>query len=259
MDLVRLARAEQCVANLVALVDAHMPQAWHAEGDHESWTVAGPALIARAARTASAIFVLRQSGHDSDAAVLLRTLYEYVVTFAWLAADPSPERLLAWVAADYRYRLAAFEEYRSLDVAGLFNQAAVDRFSRRVRVAADRKLSYPNLLQRAQQADERWTQLVNLHAGDGKKYGFTGMYSPIYRMTSGSAHPTPAGIEQFVWTTTIPSVVAVAHERPSSTESTFTISAPVLATGLLVASAALGWPDATLLEAAYFDMPPDWE
>lgn len=258
MDLVRVARAEQCAANLVALVDAHLPQAWSDEGGHENWSVAAPALIARSARTLSAIFVLRQSGHASDAAVLLRTLYEHLATFAWLAASPTPERLLAWVADEYRSRVAAFGEYNAIGAHDLYDAQAVAYFESRIDEAKKLKLNYPKLPQRVREADQHWSAALEMHSGSDRRYGFTGMYAPIFRMTSALAHPTPGGINPFVWATGTPGIVAIGPEFLDVAENVFTISPAVMLAGLLVASATLGWPDPDALAKIYLETPPDF-
>ena len=84
---------------VLALLARYLPQAKHGTGAHDDWLVAGPALIARAARALQAIRTLRPGLFNLDAGVLLRSMFEYIVTFAWFAADPAAYAPL-WVKAD---------------------------------------------------------------------------------------------------------------------------------------------------------------
>lgn len=80
---------------LIAVVQPFYPQVWADTGNHDNWPVTAAALIAKATRTLEAICFLRASGFSADAIILLRSLFEHVVTFAWLATDP-PRTMPLW-------------------------------------------------------------------------------------------------------------------------------------------------------------------
>jgi hypothetical protein len=65
-------------------------------GANDEWLIAGPGLIARATRTLHAIHLLKNGGFEADGYTLLRSLYEHVTRFAWLAVDP-PKHLPLWL------------------------------------------------------------------------------------------------------------------------------------------------------------------
>jgi uncharacterized protein DUF5677 len=95
---------------LAALVEARLPVEDDVVGVHQAWPPVGPALFSRATGTLRSIMLLRPAGAHNDAARLLRSLYDHVVTFAWLAADLSAERLALWRPKDLVERLKADRE-----------------------------------------------------------------------------------------------------------------------------------------------------
>lgn len=58
------------------------------------------------------VLALQKEGRDADAATLARSLYEHAVHFAWLAADPSLERIEEWRKEDLTARLKADADMR---------------------------------------------------------------------------------------------------------------------------------------------------
>ncbi len=75
-------------------------------GQQDEWLVTGPALIARAARSLEALLALRPAGLDNDAYTVLRSLYEHVARFAYVAANPV-EHLPLWLKWDRAERITA--------------------------------------------------------------------------------------------------------------------------------------------------------
>jgi hypothetical protein len=75
---------------LAALVEERLPLEYDVTGDHEAWPLLGAALLSRATSTLRHVFDAGRGGQSVDAATLGRSLYEHIVHFAWLAADPSP-------------------------------------------------------------------------------------------------------------------------------------------------------------------------
>ncbi len=55
---------------------------------------------------------LEPRGRAVDAGTLLRSLYEHLVHFAWLAADPSTARIQEWHKHDLQMRLKADNDAR---------------------------------------------------------------------------------------------------------------------------------------------------
>jgi hypothetical protein len=76
-------------------------------GDADAWPLVGAALLSRATSTLFTFFDAGRGGQAVDAATLGRSLYEYVVHLAWLAADPCAARIQAWRKVDLIARLKA--------------------------------------------------------------------------------------------------------------------------------------------------------
>jgi hypothetical protein len=66
---------------------------FYRQADH--WSKWSTATLVRMADTVEAAMNLMEAGLEVDARTLLRSLYEQVVTFAWLAIDPGP-RFARW-------------------------------------------------------------------------------------------------------------------------------------------------------------------
>jgi Family of unknown function (DUF5677) len=80
-------------AELVALVRKHLPMGFYRR-DTE-WSLRSFALLVRMTDTVEAAMHLMDADHEVDGRTLVRSLYEQVVTFAWLAIDPGP-RFSRW-------------------------------------------------------------------------------------------------------------------------------------------------------------------
>ena len=92
-------------AALFELVERSLEVEGDAGGPQTAWPMVGPALLTHAtSNLRSIVFRLRPDGAHNDASRLLRSLYDHIVTFAWLAADP-PTRLALWRKEDLEERL----------------------------------------------------------------------------------------------------------------------------------------------------------
>jgi hypothetical protein len=101
---------------LTALVRPYLPVDVLVDGPADAWPLVGPALIARATGSLEAILALVPLGREADADTLLRSLYEHVTTFAWLAGEPGEERMRRWLKSDCEARLRADEDCRKVGV-----------------------------------------------------------------------------------------------------------------------------------------------
>ncbi|MGV1047862.1 MAG: DUF5677 domain-containing protein [Solirubrobacterales bacterium] len=81
-------------------------------GDETAWPLVATAMLSRMVGTMKAILTLHPAELETDAGAAARTLLEQAVHLAWLAADPSVERIQAWKKADLRSRLAADDDAR---------------------------------------------------------------------------------------------------------------------------------------------------
>src|SRR5215211_1964733 len=98
------------------------------------------------------ILDLQRRGRAVDTGTLLRSLYEHVVHFAWLATDPSAARIEEWRKDDLRRRLIADNDARKRGVE-LYTDQARETLKLQVAGMSGNPLVLEQL---AQSADEAW-------------------------------------------------------------------------------------------------------
>lgn len=80
-------------AELVAIVRSRLPMRYY--GGERWWSMFAAAALVRMTDTVSSLLALMPGDHTLDAQSLLRSLYEQVVTFAWIGVDPD-RRQFRW-------------------------------------------------------------------------------------------------------------------------------------------------------------------
>jgi hypothetical protein len=239
--------ARRRAEKLVELVALHLPVETSATAPSDSWALVGPALIARATGTLEAIFALLPEGRDSDALVLLRSLYEHVVTFAWLGADPTEERMQRWMKSDRQARLDADDDCRQLGVIVLTDEQRA-MFERQVK---NLPKEMPTLEQRTRAADTAWKSKIAGLRGSDQPRSFRGLYGIAYRHHSALAHPSDMGINRVVVDFGGGRQRVQLEKRDPEMTGPFGMAVVVYALGLLVASETLDWPPVDDVHAAF--------
>lgn len=209
-----------------------------------SWPVFASATLARASYCLESIVLLE--ARELDAALLCRSLYEHVVTFAWVAIDPGVH--LSQLLKD-----EADELRKSNNDIGKFFTAERDirRLEQLQQFSRGVAGEMPSLLGRAKAADGYWARLLNTFTSG--KYGFDGQYTAVYRQFSLFVHPTTWGLEPFVSGTGEQRTIG----SPRSQGGYAVTMAPILfAQALLVASDRLGWPPTAEVLAAFGTAEP---
>jgi hypothetical protein len=232
-------------AALAQLVEARLPLEGISGGPAIAWPLVGPSLLALATATLKSIFVLRP--HDdahNDSSRLLRSLYDHVVTFAWLAVDP-PARLDPWRKADLQERLKMAREF---DAVGDELMSATARKDME-EVVASIEGAVPNLADMALDVDEYW--LPRLPDLDGDGFGtFRGLYTILFREQSGLVHATMRGLNHVTIDLDPPSCKRVVMQVPlEGSRGPYGMATVVHCLGLLIAAQSLGWPDANEVRA----------
>lgn len=235
-----LERARARNRGLRDVVSQYLPQSRPPAHDHNDWTVAGPAFIARATRTMQALDALQDGLFNADASVLLRVLYDHMAMFAWVAVEPET-RLPRLIAEDYRKRLVAQDRLERL--GGPTMPSDVRAYFERQRDAITERL--PNAEEVARQADEHWGRVLSEIFDASPVFTFYGMYSTIFRNASASVHPTVMGLHPM--TTTDPEhgqliIDANGEHFAADGSNAFTVAPNVFAMGLMVAGEVLGAP-----------------
>jgi hypothetical protein len=230
--------AEARGRRLIELVVRHLPIEVQVTDTTTLWRLVAPGLIARQAGTLDAILALRPLGRESDAFVLLRSLYEHAVTFAWLAADPGEDRLQQFEKSDAFARLGCDRDARKVGEP-LLSESRRSELQQRI---AQLSKQMPDLLQLAEGADAFWTGKIDGLAGSGQAGSFRGLYAIAYRHHSSIAHPTLIGLNR-VSVEEDGGIQRVQMEtRAPDTHGPFGLGNILLALSLYIAGEVIGWP-----------------
>ena len=228
-------------AALIAATEGHL----EVEAD-PGWLLAAHGLLVHATSCLrSIVFRLGPVGAHNDASRLLRSLYDHVVTFAWLASDP-PALLPVWRKADLEERLKMDREVRA---AGEQLLADADR-AQMERDVAGIEGSTPDLASKAIAADTYWAPRIEQFRSEGLG-SFRGLYTILFRQHSGLVHATMRGINHVSVDLEPPRMRIVSEDVAPEGNGPYGMATVVYGLGLLVAAEALGWPDATAIEDVF--------
>ena len=237
LDEVTAERVVEANRQLLALVDERLPERFYRSEGYGRPALC--ALVARMAGIVESITLLVGSGRQQDTLVLLRTLYEHMLLFCWIAIDPD-ERT-------YQWRDHAVVQRRKLhnDVLGFgVELMSADELGE----AAELLPLAGGLQQRAEEVDAFWSQRIRGFRAPrkGDKEGLLtvrGLYTAIYRLASRVAHAQIETIEDCIDMTGYPGRPAVVHAERDDSMTWSAISTPIFAMALMVCHHRLGWPD----------------
>jgi hypothetical protein len=226
-----------------ALVDLvrkqHLPKRFRRE---PPWHSVAAAFVVRMADTVESILTLwdgkdaLQSKNDLDMMILLRVLYEQTVVFAWLAIDP-PAHMDQWGDNERYYHRVLVEEAAEYGIPCTEEEVTTK----------GKKLKPMDQLALA--VDQHWGgQLTGFRtaAAKGQKeqidlLTFAGLYLPIYREASVTAHATPASLQPYMNLNANPRVVHVASGGRYA--AWWSVIVPLYTQALIVCNSVVGWPD----------------
>jgi hypothetical protein len=224
---------EQVARCLKQLVRDRLPHAVESTGEMDDRNLAGPAILAAAAGTMEAILSLRPLERELDESNLLRSLYEYTTTFAWIAADPET-RTRRWLRSDYSERLHTDDDFRAAGTPLLEDDVRAE-----LQAYGDDLRMMPDLVGRADGADTAWNALFAEKLPEAGDYASSrGLYRLIFRGASGFTHPTTRALKRFISGGDGQFVVDV--ERPYG--GALLTASFMLALALLVSAEVLQWP-----------------
>jgi hypothetical protein len=223
---------------LISLVEAHLPQRFYRE---RRWRVWCATLVVRMADTVEALLALMDADLAVDGATVLRSLYEEVVGFLWIAAEPD-QRLGQW--ADN----ARFWERKMHTDAEPFGIKLLSPSELSLTKGAKKM---PDLAQRSAEVDAYWgPRLIGFRPPTSGQDGiltFRGLYAAIYRFTSRAAHAQPDAMDPYVEPRLYP--VIVARPKPTLESIWWPLAVPLYAQALLVCHETLKWPDPVTVRA----------
>jgi hypothetical protein len=233
--------------DLIALVAARLPQEFDTASDSGRWPAIGTGLLSRMSTTLASILDLQHAKLEADAATLVRSLYEHAVHFAWLAADPSPERLEHWQKHDLVQRLKADDDTTAHGVSMLEPER---RAQFEAQVATMRGATPLVLADLAIAADDHWAGKLRGMGKHTESTSFRGWYAFLYRTYSGMAHPSAIGLNR-VSERIGPTRLRIHIETQTGRTGPYGMATFVFAVALYAASERLGWPAADNIRAIF--------
>jgi hypothetical protein len=240
--------AVQRAGALADLVESRLPLEVDVTGPGGRWAVTGGGLLAHATGSLHAISRLQPAGMYNDAFRLLRSLYDHVVTLAWLAED-QVTRLTLWRLEDLKGRLTLDREASS---AGrpLLDGAERTEMSRALGGVSVRM---PTLAAMAIAADRYWEPRLDFLQPSGPQ-SFGGLYTFLFRNYSGLVHASFRGLNR-VTEDISDHRKRIVVQAPLETNGPCSVATVVYGIGLYVAAQALGWPAANEVSAAFERFP----
>lgn len=233
--------------------DEH-PREFTTDGRLDDWGVIGPGLYTVCAWWFESVVESRSRALDSG--VLARVLWEHVVTFAWLAADPD-KRVPLWVQNESDEREKMFDEMKTLGIdVPPETDRTVAEYKQYCRGVAGTWPRSP--LERARVADKYWGRLLPEAFTHKGKYSFCGQYALLYRGYSAWLHPRIFLLHDFGQKLS-DGRVRIGRPSPRASQSTG-LSIGLFALALLVGADRLRWPSVPRLGRCLAEVfPPDSE
>ena len=239
-SLWRIDMARRRARALQELTWSFLPRTFASTGVPSDWPLSGFAMLARACGTLSSVMALIPQRRAGDAAVLARTLFEELVSFAWIAIDPA-SNADAWLRWDRRQRIKLDNDMRDMGAPAVLLPDVRQAFEALI---ASGPMMPHNLAQRATEADGHWSRHITAIKDDpAGERTFRGMYRYIYRGESQHAHAAVASLEALIINAAEPGRF---HVIPVETDpglfNAFTRAPMLYVLGLLVAEVALDLP-----------------
>jgi hypothetical protein len=239
--------AEQRGRTLIALAEAHLPIDVGPVGPADAWQLVGPSLMSRQVGSLTALLALRPLGGEADPLVLLRTLYEHAVTFAWLAADPGEDRYRRFLKSDAVSRIAMDADARKVGVE-LLDDLQREEFQRQ---ADELPKEMPDLLQRAEAADQHWVGRIPALEDSSSTGSYRGLYAIAYRRHSAIAHPSLMGLNTVTVDLADGYRRVQLERRDPDMHGPFGLGSILLGFSLFISNSTLGWPEQAAVKAAF--------
>jgi hypothetical protein len=216
---------------LIGLVTERLPQRFYRE---HRWRMVGAAMIVRMADIVDSLMVLMAGGCGVDSSILLRALYEHVVTYCWISIDRD-DNYERWRSGSLYYQRALHNDAKPYGIQVL----APDELE--ATAGAEKSAAVPEM---AKAVDEHWGSRLIGFRPPQKKPGdiltFSGLYVALYRIGSRAAHAQMQSLDVYGDFRHYPREV---HRPTTEVSIWWPIAVPLYAQALLVCYEQLRWPD----------------
>jgi hypothetical protein len=230
------AAVDAAAQSLLRLVEEQLPTQFP-PGEDE-WHAYAAAFVCRMSELVRSIFVLMKDGRTIDGGLMLRVLYEHVVKFCWIAADPE-SRYPIWRSDGLIQRRKLHND------ALLFGTTILD--DQQLAEARSATAELPSMPQLAEEVDACWGGRIDAFRPRIKIKGeplqlltIRGMYIPGYRTLSEPVHGHADVMQAYINGGT-----PMWPLGPDATDRSmwWTLAVTLFAQALLVCYTVLGAPD----------------
>ena len=241
----------EATTELVALVRSRLPMRYY--GGERWWSMFIAGALVRMTDTVESLIVLMADDLNIDGRTLLRSLYEQVVTFAWIGIDPD-RRQFRWLGHAQWERLRLHNDARNFGESILTDEEVVE-VKKALGIGEEepdecggtrkRKNPYPDRIlpsvtDRALEADKYGAERVpGLHPSSDL-LGFRGLYLSVYRLGSQSVHSSMQTLEPYV---THEETRHVVNKAPAGPRVTWAMIGPLFGIALMTAAQQVNWID----------------
>lgn len=246
---------------LAGLIEDSLPRRVTADDVFLPWNTTAALLLARIARQGQTLALLIEAQHELDAEMVMRSLLEHEILFAWLAITPQDssrkwkardpdQNTLWWMVEQFRREKKQTEDQEAA-VGGVMDDQmryALRTMKRRVNALPARG-KFPSVLKRAQEVDAHWgPRLDGFAVGAPRTPAFlmtyTGHYWTLYSRGSSSVHPDWGAVRRFLRPPDASGYQRHYVESEQTDEAVnvyISIAAFLMGEALAVADAVLGW------------------
>ena len=234
----------RCQTELSALIWSSVPDSQPTPTTNiERWQrFVGPALLLKAVTSIESMVLLMPERRTVDSFILLRALYESVVTLAWIAINPT-YRLNRLYTEFHTWHLREHEDWAKAGRPILTLDEAAES---RAWLDAHRT-GLPHVADRAKNADRYWgARLTGWHPEASNMNdtwalsSLRGLYRFIYSRGSQATHSHHRGLDPFV--TVDDSTCALHREESPDSLIVWDLGLRVMLFGIGPAESTLGWP-----------------
>lgn len=210
-------------------------------------------LTSRIVGTADAATLLSELDRRADLAILVRSLYEHVLTLAWLTGDKSDTyaRMLLLQRADDETALKVDRETVTILHGYPLMAPELRRQIESDLAATKGGPQLPNLAERAVIVDREWQGLVGfVGSSEQPKVSLRGLYTSLYRPMSGVVHPSRIGMTFVQTEGDRDGTVLIGLERQGEAGPTLGGAIGLLGAALIVSNQVIDRPRLATLEPA---------
>lgn len=246
---VPIAQLRKATDEIAALIEDRLPLQMPPE---DMWQAIAHGFLARGGTLLESVTFEVEREMPGEAQMLLRILFEHVVTFSWIGIDPEAN-IPQW---------REWAEYRRYQV----HKYSKERFKIEpltpAQVAKVEKAKQPIKLHKLTGAvDDHWSGVSSAFRSYNPEepdiLTFTGVYTAVYSKTSNLVHADPSSVERFM-TMPLPGEATIhAREKRSESEDYPSVALAMMGFLLVVFEHHFSWPARDVIDGVTNGLMPE--